>query len=71
MKTDVTEPSSSPWASLMEVVWENNDSYWFCIDYSKLNDLTIKASYPLPHIDDTLDALAGARSCWCALAGGP
>ena len=31
------------------------------MDYRKLNNVTIKDSYPLPRIDDTLDALMGAR----------
>ena len=31
----------------------------FCVDYWKLNDVTQKDSYPLPHIDDTIDALSG------------
>lgn len=30
------------------------------IDYHKLNDVTKKDSYPLPRIDDALDALAGS-----------
>ena len=29
--------------------------------YRKLNHVTKKDSYPLPRIDDTLEALAGAR----------
>lgn len=33
----------------------------FCVDYRKLNSLTIKDSYPLPRIDDTMDALIGSR----------
>ena len=33
----------------------------FCIDYRKLNDVTIKDAYPLPRIDDTLDALQHAH----------
>ena len=37
-----------------------------CMDYRKLNRVTIKESYPLPRIDDTLDALAGAR-CFSTL----
>ena len=33
----------------------------FCVDYRKLNDVTHKDSYLLPHIDDTTEALAGAE----------
>ena len=32
----------------------------FCIDYLKLNAVTTKDAYPLPRIDDTLDALSGS-----------
>jgi len=32
-----------------------------CVDYRKLNDLTIKNKYPLPRIDDLFDQLSGAR----------
>ena len=31
------------------------------IDYQKLNKVTKKDSYPLPHIDDALDCLGGAK----------
>jgi hypothetical protein len=30
-----------------------------CLDYRKLNEITVKDSYPLPRIDDSLDALRG------------
>nr|XP_027213555.1 uncharacterized protein LOC113806594 [Penaeus vannamei] len=33
----------------------------FCVDYRSLNNVTAKDSYPLPRMDDTLDAMAGAR----------
>ena len=32
----------------------------FCIDFCKLNVVTLKDAYPLPRIDDTLDALSGS-----------
>ena len=33
-----------------------------CVDYIRLNEATIKDAYPLPRIEDNLDALQG--SCW-------
>ena len=35
--------------------------YRFCIDFRKLDQVTVKDSYPLPRIDDTVDALGGAK----------
>ncbi len=34
------------------------NSFRFCVDYRKLNDVTHKDAYPLPRIDDTLNTLA-------------
>ena len=33
----------------------------FCVDYRKLNEVTHKDSYPLPRIDDSIEALSGAK----------
>ena len=33
----------------------------FCVDYRKLNTGTVKDRYPLLRIDDTIDAMFGAK----------
>ena len=33
----------------------------FCVDYRRLNDVTVKDAYPLPRVDDCLDSLAGSK----------
>ncbi|XP_042213279.1 uncharacterized protein LOC121860268, partial [Homarus americanus] len=57
----LVEKSSSPWASGVALVRKKDGSMQCCVDYCALNDVTVKDSYPLPRIDDTLDALTGAK----------
>ena len=55
----VVEQSDSPWCSPVVLVEKKDGTPRFCVDYRALNEVTVKDSYPLPRIDDTLDALAG------------
>ena len=62
LKHGVIKPSSSPWASPIVLVRKKDGTTRFCVDYRRLNSATVKDSYPLPRIDDSIDALSG--SCW-------
>ena len=57
---DVTQPSSSPWASPIVLVKKQDGTHQFCGDYWKLNAVTRKDAYPNLQIDDTLDTLSVA-----------
>jgi hypothetical protein len=57
----IIEPSRSPWASNIVLVIKKDGRPRFCVDYRMLNDVTKKDAYPLPRVDECLDALAGAK----------
>ena len=56
----VIRPSNSPWCNAVVLVRKKDGSLHFCIDFRKLNSLTVKDSHPLPRICETLESLAGA-----------
>ena len=56
----VVRPSNSPWCNAVVLVRKKDGSLHFCIDFRRLNALTVKDSHPLPHICETLESLAGA-----------
>ena len=57
----VIRPSQSPYCSKVVLVRKKDNTSRFCIDLRKLNNLTVKDSYALPRIEETFDALHGAK----------
>eukprot|EP01053_Blabericola_migrator_P002779 Blabericola_migrator_1__2778@NODE_1795_length_3783_cov_34_944295_g1030_i1_p1_GENE_NODE_1795_length_3783_cov_34_944295_g1030_i1NODE_1795_length_3783_cov_34_944295_g1030_i1_p1_ORF_typecomplete_len689_score62_31RT_RNaseH_2/PF17919_1/1_1e31RT_RNaseH/PF17917_1/2_9e31RVT_1/PF00078_27/5_5e20RVT_1/PF00078_27/6e03RVP_2/PF08284_11/2e11gagasp_proteas/PF13975_6/1_5e10Integrase_H2C2/PF17921_1/2_9e10RVP/PF00077_20/2_6e09Peptidase_A2B/PF12384_8/1_3e07Asp_protease/PF09668_10/4_6e07Asp_protease_2/PF13650_6/1_8e0 len=53
----IIRKSSSPWVSRVKIVPKPDGKLRICGTYTSLNKVTIKDSYPLPRIDDILDAL--------------
>ena len=55
------QSSISPWGAPVLFVKKKDGSLRLCIDYRKLNRVTIPNQYPLPRIDELFDQLQGYR----------
>ncbi|KAG2190968.1 hypothetical protein INT47_007113 [Mucor saturninus] len=53
-------PSRGLWTSPVFFVRKRDNTLRLVVDYRKLNQVTIKDAFPLPHIDDLLDSLGGS-----------
>ena len=60
LEQGIVEECSSPWAAPLVIVKKKDGSNRICVDYRALNAVTQKDGHPLPRIEDSLDALAGA-----------
>ena len=54
----IIEPSTSEWASPPVLIRKRDGKVRWCVDYRKLNSVTKKDVYPLPLLEECLDALA-------------
>ncbi|XP_071678362.1 uncharacterized protein [Lolium perenne] len=54
-------PSASPWGSPVIFVDKRDGTIRLCVDYRRLNEVTMKNKYPLPKIDDLFDQMNGAK----------
>jgi hypothetical protein len=54
-------PTASPWGSPVLFLDKRDGTILLCVDYRKLNEVTIKNKYPLPKIEDLFDQLNGGK----------
>ena len=61
LETQVIRESCSPYASPIVLVKKKDGSLRMCVDYCQLNGKTRRDAFPLPRIEESLDALHGAQ----------
>ena len=61
LEKGLIEPAGGAWSSPVVLIRKKDGNWRFCVDYRRLNAVTQQDAYPLPRIDDSLDALSGSR----------
>lgn len=61
LKSGVIEPVKSAWAAPIVLAKKANGGWRFCVDYTRLNGMVVKDSYPLPNIEEMVDLLRDAK----------
>ena len=60
LKQGIIRPSHSPYASQVVIVRKKSGEIRLCIDFRALNAITIRDSFPLPRIEEALQAVKAA-----------
>lgn len=61
LDNNIIRESNSPYSSPIILVKKKNGDHRLCVDYRKLNSITVKDRYPLPIIEEQVEKLSNKR----------
>ena len=67
LEDDIIQESHSPYASPVVIVRKKDGLMSLCVDYRKFNVKTVRDAFPLPRIEESLDAVENAK--WFSTLG--
>ena len=62
---DIIEPSTSPWSAPVVPVRKKDGTIRLCVDYRKLNAVTVPDKFPVPNLSDSIFGLSGTKFFTC------
>ena len=60
LKQGIIHPSKSPYASQLVIVCKKTSEICLCVDFRRLNAISIHDSFPLPRVEEALQAIQAA-----------
>ena len=57
LRQGIIRPSKNPYASQVVIVRKKTGEIRLCVDYQKLNSIVVRDAFPLPRIDEALQAV--------------
>ena len=60
LKAGIIRPSKSPYTSQVVIVRKKTGEICLCVDFRKINTISIRDSFPLPRIEEALQAVQAA-----------
>ena len=60
LSSGIIEPSTSEWSAPIVLVKKKDGSLRLCVDYRRLNQVSVSDAYPTPRVDDLIDRVGGS-----------